>query len=198
MNTRIRMMLCTIASILLYKTPFTIRSTRIPGSPLRSGAECRPQHLGAAAQLQLINCCVGVDTEVMLRGPAPIFRVGLLLVIQYMLRVRPGGEVQAGIPCNGHIWLTRSETGKSREFPHGHYLTKTCCDANCIAARACAALFIAVARGVYYTIEQPGSSVMPFLSYMRVLLKVSKAQSRRLQLFCRKSNAVPRPGCSMY
>ena len=111
----------------------------------------------------------------------------MLLLIQYVLRVRPGGLVQAGIPCSSHVWMTRSDTGKSREFPHGHNDTEFCRDGNCVAARVAATLLICVVTRVFFSIEQPSSSVMPFLSYMRVLLRQSSGRSIRLQLVCKET-----------
>ena len=118
-------------------------------------------------------------------------RVGMVVLIQYVLRVRPAGLIAAGIPCNGHVWLSSSGTGKSKDCPHGHNQSDVCKLANLIACRAAAVLMIAITRGVYFTIEQPGSSVMIWLSYMQHILMKSVGKSVRLMLVC--SYYMPTP-----
>ena len=90
------------------------------------------------------------------------------------MRVKAGGLLMSGLPCSGHVWISRGTTGKSRENPRGdcdsatsHKCTKT---ANLLACRFALIALICLARQVWWLAEQPSSSVAHFLEYIQLAL----------------------------
>lgn len=108
--------------------------------------------------------------------PAPL-RMGLLIALQYVLRVRAGGLCHGGLPCSHHIWISSGTTGKSRACPLGD--TSVACTqlGNCIATRWGALNLLCVARRVFWGGEQPGSSVAPYMPVIEWCLNVNRCMS---------------------
>ena len=48
-----------------------------------------------------------------------ILRLGYLVALQYVFRLRAGALLMCGLPCSLHVWLSRGTSGKSRENPRG-------------------------------------------------------------------------------
>ena len=73
----------------------------------------------------------------------------------------------AGVPCSGHVWISRSSTGESKTIPLGDPSKETTRISNMIAARWGLAASIATIRQVMFACEQPGSSVLYLISFIR-------------------------------
>ena len=113
-------------------------------------------------------------------------RVGLLLLLQSCLRIKPGGLAFFGIPCSTHVWVASGVTKKSKSNPRGDTSLKACRTGNQIASRSALAILVSVARGVHWAVEQPGSSVLP---YLREYLWVSRPPSAFAD-YCREAVTV--------
>ena len=113
----------------------------------------------------------------------------MVLLVQSILRVKPLGLVGAGVPCSPHVWVSSGTSGKTKANPRGNggYLATL---GNMVVARVAVCLLIACVRKVYWYIEQPGSSVMPYLHEVLHLLAapaelgLASAQKVRLRLAC--------------
>lgn len=117
-----------------------------------------------------------------------LLRTGFLICLQYILRMKPGSLLFAGVPCSGHVWISQGSTGKSKENPRGNTSKKCARDANRIACRFSLAALLATVRQVLWMVEQPGSSVLPYLHYIAYLLHLDAVSSSllvgRMQRMC--------------
>ena len=108
--------------------------------------------------------------------PAPL-RMGLLIALQYVLRIRAGGLCHGGLPCSHHIWISSGTTGKSRACPLGDMSVACTQLGNCIATRWGVLNLLCVARRVFWGGEQPGSSVAPYMPVIEWCLNVNRCMS---------------------
>ena len=98
----------------------------------------------------------------------------MISMLLSILRVRPEGTVSFGVPCGPHVWVAQGSTGKSKENPRGNPdRNYACFKGNLVATRAAVCICLTMARGCLWFIEQPGSSVMPYLKCMRHILSIS-------------------------
>ncbi|CAJ1450920.1 unnamed protein product, partial [Effrenium voratum] len=92
---------------------------------------------------------------------------GFLKLLQGVLRTKEDGHISCGIPCNSFVFLNSHTSGRTRSNPLGrederdYVLT-----ANRIVARASLALCVALARSVFFQVEQPSSTKLFFMPYM--------------------------------
>ena len=100
-------------------------------------------------------------------------RRGFLLMLQYVLRVVPGGMLFSGVPCNGHVWISRGSTGKSRQNPIGDTQQACTRTANQIASRWALGALVGCVRAVLWVVEQPGSSLLPRLPWVHYLMQLA-------------------------
>ena len=117
-----------------------------------------------------------------------LLRTGFLICLQYILRMKPGSLLFAGVPCSGHVWISQGSTGKSKANPRGNVSKKCTREANRVACRFSLAALLATVRQVLWLVEQPGSSVLPYLPYMLYLLHLDAVSSSfllgRIQRMC--------------
>lgn len=117
-----------------------------------------------------------------------LLRTGFLVCLQYILRMKPGSLLFAGVPCSGHVWISQGSTGKSKNNPRGNMSKQCTRDANKIACRFSLAAILAAVRQVLWLVEQPGSSVLPYLPYITYLLRLDTVSSSfmmgRIQRLC--------------
>ena len=110
----------------------------------------------------------------------------MCLLLQGILRIKRYGLFYCRTPCNAHVWVASGATKKSKQKPRGDMSQQVCKDGNCIASRSALGCLLAVSRSVFWAMEQPGSSVLPYLAEMRWLVdkptRVSVAVSYRIRL----------------
>ena len=80
--------------------------------------------------------------------------------------MRCGGLIAAAPPCSAHVFMCSSKTKKSKWNPRGDLNSETCILGNCTATRTILGLLVGIARGVYFILEQPSSSVLVHLPAM--------------------------------
>ena len=115
-----------------------------------------------------------------------LLRVGFILMLQTVMRLKPGkGLLFCGPPCNSHVWMSSGTTKKSKSNPRGDVTVEACKAGNMIAARTACAILVAVMRGCYWALEQPGSSVLPFLAPIRHALDKPYSMGLQLAFFVR-------------
>ena len=128
-------------------------------------------------------------------------RTGLLLLIQAVMRLKRGGYLHAGVPCSAHVWIARNHTKKTYEDPRGDPTSPACAKGNAIASRTCMILLLACVRECWYSVEQPGSSMLLYMEMMAHVLNkpqtfgFAKGVVQRLKLACKKT-CISRPGCA--
>lgn len=123
-------------------------------------------------------------------------RLGFLLCLQYVLRLKLGSLLWCGLPCSLHVWISRGTSGKSRANPRGVNesgvtLHECVGIANCIAARFGLIAVLCLVRQVWWAIEQPVSSVAMWLPYLelalypaRLILGFQASMFQKLTLDC--------------
>ena len=96
-----------------------------------------------------------------------------MVLLQGILRLKPGALMCMGTPCNSHVWMCSSTTKKTKECPRGDVSVKAVWIGNMTASRSALGCLVAMARRVWWMIEQPGSSVLPYMPEMRWISNVS-------------------------
>ena len=101
-------------------------------------------------------------------------RIGFLVCVQKLLRVRRGGLCFSGLPCSSHVWISRGSTGRSRDCPRGNLQSSTTQAGNEQACRFSLLVLVCVARMVYWVCEQPSSSLAIYLPYIEWVLNLNR------------------------
>ena len=120
-----------------------------------------------------------------------VARRGFLKLLQKTLRGKPGSLLHAGPPCSTWVWINSATSGRSRADPNGNTCQPSVYDANTPLGHVCAAtgfrritivlehgvqshwrvritlrlvlvLMLALCREMFFVVEQPRSSVMPY------------------------------------
>jgi hypothetical protein len=76
--------------------------------------------------------------------------------------------------CSSWIWLCRSYSKRSRDFPMGDTSREWVRAANCMVTRVCLILYILSARRVWWILEQPVSSVLQYHDRFQEFLKTHR------------------------
>ena len=97
---------------------------------------------------------------------------GFKTAMTLMLRVRPGGCLWAAPECKTWVWLSRSQTKRSREDPHGDVTKEAVLKANKMVISLALLFAVAYAREIAIFMEQPSSTVLHCLSPMREVIRV--------------------------
>ena len=84
---------------------------------------------------------------------------GFLQLLACLARLRPGGVFWAAPPCSTWVFMSRHSTGRDRCVT-GNTSSPDVLAQNALVCRLLAALRFCVARGVYFIVEQPHSTVM--------------------------------------
>lgn len=105
-------------------------------------------------------------------------RLGRLL--RHALFLQPGAVFWAAPPCCSWIWLARSKTHRIAKRGWGNRKYDKVVYANRLVSRLCVVLLLLTLRGVMWTVETPGNSLLFRHSWLRLmfdfvgnLLKVS-------------------------
>ena len=97
-------------------------------------------------------------------------RLGVLVALQYVLRMVPGSLLYSGLPCSLHVWIARGTSLKTRVNPRGNLLQSSVREANLIACRFSMVVLVCLVRQIWHLTEQPGSSVARHLPYLESAL----------------------------
>lgn len=100
-----------------------------------------------------------------------------MLCLQNVLRCRIGALTFMGLPCSSHVFMSMGTTRKTREAPRGDMSVSCTRLGNLLAARTAILICVCVARQVYWGIEQPASSVAPYLRYLDWVLNINRTMS---------------------
>ena len=108
-----------------------------------------------------------------------VLRMGFMVCIQYILRLKVGALLFSGLPCSLHVWIAKGTSLKTRDNPRGTLLdgsyTFECVRlANMIACRYALCVLICIVRAVWWATEQPSSSLAQFLPYLEHVLNPAK------------------------
>ena len=104
----------------------------------------------------------------------PDLRIGYCVALQYLLRVSRGGLMWAGLPCSSHVWISRGSSGRSISCPRGDTSKKITRVGNEQACRWALMVLVCIARGVWWCCEQPSSSLVPSLHYVKWILHLNR------------------------
>ena len=85
---------------------------------------------------------------------------GFLHAIAMTLKLDPqAGFLWLATVCSSWVWICRSSSKRSREFPLG-VPCRSNREANCMVARCCLLMVLCIAKGCAWCLEQPSSSLM--------------------------------------
>jgi hypothetical protein len=109
-------------------------------------------------------CDRGADNDLCTTG-------GLLIAIRNTLRIVEGGLLYGGVPCNSFIFMNSRNTQRTDSNPLGNKMCPAAVTGNILASRFMMLVLIALARKVYWFVEQPGSSKLKLFPYTLPLLQ---------------------------
>ena len=106
-----------------------------------------------------------------------LLRLGFSICLLNVLRCREGALCFMGLPCSAHVFMSMGTTGKNRANPRGDMTVATTKMGNLLAARTALLICVCLARKVFWGIEQPASSVAPYLQYLDWVININRAMS---------------------
>ena len=95
---------------------------------------------------------------------------GVLLLLQQVLLLRPGGILWRAPPCSTWVFMSRGSTGRSMEQPWGNAQSPYILSQDALVDRLVLALEVATARGAWWIVEQPATTLMWEYPSMRACL----------------------------
>lgn len=107
--------------------------------------------------------------------------LGLLLAIQYTLRLKPKGLLFLGVPCCSFSWVSSSRHRRTARLPFGDTQQSFVVQGNKVCARAVLVALLAMARGAFYFVENPMRSAITFYPYMKYLLSLRDLDCKLMQ-----------------
>lgn len=90
---------------------------------------------------------------------------GFCKFIQVCLRLIPLGAMICGPPCGSYVWVNRHTSRRSKKRPLGDCSKLYVRQNNTICSRLVMLAFLATCRTAYVAVEQPSSSLMPWMYY---------------------------------
>ncbi len=105
---------------------------------------------------------------------------GFALLIVLLLRMVPGGLMFLACPCSSWVWMSRSQTKRSKVQSLGDVTNAVTAEGNAINERAAFLCFLAWKLGVTWVIEQPASSL--FFATKNMASVVSQCTATRVHL----------------
>ena len=100
-------------------------------------------------------------------------RQGLMLYLQYILRLKEGALVFSGLPCSSFVWVSRSTTCRSKAYPMGDSSKPSTRRGNLLAVRWVLGVVVALVRRCQWGCEQPSSSLLPYIGAVRFLMQIN-------------------------
>jgi len=102
---------------------------------------------------------------------------GFANAVYQTLRMAVGSGCHHAPVCSSWVWVSRGSTGRSSGTPLGNQQYQSVRDANVMTARVMILCLLAAAKGCWFTIEQPSSSLMerhPTFQRLLTLLNVRR------------------------
>lgn len=99
---------------------------------------------------------------------------GFLLAIRQTLRLKPGALLWGGVPCSSWVFMSSSVSGRRKMCPDGDTSQPCVQQGTQLMTRFMLLALLAACRGVYWCIEQPGSSVMVHHRRIRRFEKITQ------------------------
>lgn len=93
------------------------------------------------------------------------------------MRCKVGSLAFMGLPCSAHVFMSSGTTRKSRSNPRGDMTTSCGRHGNLLASRTAILVLVCVARRVWWGVEQPATSVAPFLHYMDWAININRCMT---------------------
>ena len=128
-----------------------------------------------------------------------------MLLMQYVLRLKAGALAFAGVPCNTHVWISRASTGRTPANPLGDCSQPGTRIGNAIAARWSLAMLVCIVRQAVWSAEQPGTSLLPRINFVRQILQINlhafgllPGSLIRLPLSCNYCTPYPTAFCKAF
>ena len=94
---------------------------------------------------------------------------GFMRALQLILRLKPGGLLFAGLPCNSFAFMSRGSHKRTLDNPmganHGFVVT-----GNMLASRSCLLFLVALIRSTCWALENPARSTVPFFPYVEKMM----------------------------
>lgn len=100
--------------------------------------------------------------------------LGMVNALRNLLRVCPGGLLYMGLPCNSHSFMSSSQHQRDWHQPLGDQGVPFVQVGNQIAYRSCLMIVIALVRGLYWFLENPGASKCVVLPVIQQLLNTKR------------------------
>ena len=98
---------------------------------------------------------------------------GFLQTIILVLRVKEKGLLHVGMPCSSFVWISRSRHRRTAEAPFGDETQPNVLKANEILGRVALLLVLATVRKIWWLIEQPKSSMLPYCPNVRAVMAMA-------------------------
>ncbi len=97
---------------------------------------------------------------------------GFIFAVKCLLQVVENGLLWGGCPCSSFVYISRATSKRTREAIMGDESVEFVLTGNLLAARCSLLIILALARCVRWTIEQPGSLLLPGFPPIRKLLYI--------------------------
>ena len=98
---------------------------------------------------------------------------GFLQTIILVLRVKEKGLLHVGMPCASFVWISRSRHRRTAEAPFGDETQPNVLKANQILGRVALLLVLATVRKIWWLIEQPKSSMLPYCPNVHAVMAMA-------------------------
>ena len=94
---------------------------------------------------------------------------GFLRALALVLRLKPGGLLFAGLPCNSFAFMSKGSHRRSPTSPMGANYGFVVVG-NMIAARSCILFLVALVRSTCWALENPARSTLPLFPYLEKMM----------------------------
>ncbi|CAE7785409.1 unnamed protein product, partial [Symbiodinium sp. CCMP2456] len=94
---------------------------------------------------------------------------GFMRALALVLRLKPGGLLFAGLPCNSFAFMSKGSHKRTLDNPMGanHPFVIT---GNLLASRACLLFLVALIRSTCWALENPARSTVPMFPYLEKMM----------------------------
>jgi hypothetical protein len=104
---------------------------------------------------------------------------GFLQALAYVLRVQVRGLAWLALPCNSFTFISSSQHRRTWDLPYGCLQFGWVWMGNCICARTCILVLVALARSATFFIENPLRSAVHVWPFVNFLMGNSWLSTRR-------------------
>ena len=129
------------------------------------------QRAAAARGLNSVAYDLAFDSRMNLLEP-----LGFMYAFELLMRCKSNALVHFAPPCSSWVFMSRGSTGRSKLNPGGRLQYQSVRDANTIIFRVAILMLVAIAKGMSYLVEQPGSSLLEWFEVFAKVLGLSLAR----------------------